>query len=1146
MRIGSLLERVVRAAVRRPLLVAGGIAVVALAGGLLAMFTLTPSAGTDTLVGRSSDTFKATDEYHERFGDDSVLVLVRGKLTNVLGTSDLGRLVGLEGCISGNLPTGRTPPGGFGSPCGVLARSKPVRVVYGPGTFINESARQIQEQFQSQTQANAQRKKRAETAARGLAKARGLTKAEQDRVAKQASDLVQAEFTRNILQLALRYGIRQVPQLNDPNFVFQLVFDARKGANVPKERFAYLFPNSNSALVQVRLRPDLTEEERNAAIAQVRAATRMPEFEMTSARYTVTGAPVVVSDLTGKISTAIIVLLFLALLVMAATLALVFRSRPRLLPLGVALGSAGLVFGGMAVAGAGLTMATIAVLPVLIGLAVDYAIQLHSRFDEALAETGNPEEAAVRAAGAGGPAIAAAALATAAGFLALAISPVPMVRSFGLLLVAGIAVAFACAITAGFAVLAVTRRSRGPRAGAIPAALRGASELLESAGGAAVRTRARGPLWWTALIVVLVVGLVVAGVLVTPAFFLLAALALVALAPVGRFLATRWERALRAAYAQPAKVLAIGVGVAIAGFAADTQTRVVSDITKLVPQDLPALTDLTSLQKATGVSGQIDVTVKGDDLTDPRVITWMTGYQKELAARYRFSADQGCGEAKLCPALSLPDLFQTSSGTLTRARIRGLLDAVPPYFSQAVITGDRRVATMAFGIKLMPLDEQKAVIDDMRSRLDPPDGVQAQLAGLPVLAAEANAAVSSHLRRLATLLASLLAVALALLLVYRRAERALVPLIPIALATGWSALVLFVIRVPLNPMSVTLGALVVAIATEFSVLLSERYRQERLAGHAPEAALARTYASTGAAVLASGATAIAGFAALAFSDIRMLRDFGLVTVVDLTVALAGVLLVLPAVLVLAERGELSALPGPRAARASRRPAAATAQTAPGAGGMTPEDRGPLSFDPDEEERAERPAESGPPDEPERKPPPPPARPPGAFRYGWVVGVGVPGRRRAGHDQHAADRLDHRLGRARRRRSAAAVRDASRAVRSRGRRERRAPAGPGRRGQAAGLRRARPRHPQRVRARRAGPGRAGLLRRAVGRGVLARPGPARARAASQSGRPLRGGGDPRRPRGSQGRRSATAAGASRSAMTTTAWSPTSTGSLCAPR
>jgi hypothetical protein len=187
-------------------------------------------------------------------------------------------------------------------------------------------------------------------------------------------------------------------------------------------------------------------------------------------------------------------------------------------------------------------------------------------------------------------------------------------------------------------------------------------------------------------------------------------------------------------------------------------------------------------------------------------------------------------KADICPALSLTDLFQTASAAKTQAGIRGLLGAVPPYFSQAVITSDRKTATLAFGIRLMPLDEQQKVIDAMRDRLDPPAGVTARMAGLQVLGAEANSSLSSPLRRLATLLAGLLAVGLALLLVYRRWERAWVPLVPIALASGWSALVLFALRVPLNPMSATLGALVIAISTEFSVLLTARYREERAAG----------------------------------------------------------------------------------------------------------------------------------------------------------------------------------------------------------------------------------------------------------------------------------------------------------------------------
>ncbi len=239
----------------------------------------------------------------------------------------------------------------------------------------------------------------------------------------------------------------------------------------------------------------------------------------------------------------------------------------------------------------------------------------------------------------------------------------------------------------------------------------------------------------------------------------------------------------------------------------------------------------------------------------------------------------------------------------------------------------------------MPLARQQAVIDYMRAQLHPPAGVTAQLAGLPVLAAEADQSLSSSSHRLLTLLAGLIAVGLVLAIVFRAIGRAVVPMVPIALATGWSALILYLIGIPLNPMSATLGALVIAISTEFSVLLSERFRQERAAGHDLSEALARTYRSTGAAVLASGVTAIVGFGVLIFSNITMLRDFGFVTLVDLTVSLGGVLLVLPAVLALSERGDLLA---PLRVRDRRHGRAADPAAAPPPGGVSdaPEDPDP--------------------------------------------------------------------------------------------------------------------------------------------------------------------------------------------------------------
>jgi hydrophobe/amphiphile efflux-3 (HAE3) family protein len=848
-------ERVVGAAGRRPGRVLAIAALVAALGALLAL-RLEPTAATDTLVGRSTPAFQATERHHQRFGDDAVVILVRGSLPDIVLTQNLSRLLGLEGCIAGNKPPDVKAPGGPEGPCQRFADTKPVQVVYGPGTFINAAVGEIQSRLAGQIQATQQRAKQAAQAARKLARERGATKAQQDRYARQASELVTAQFQRDLLTLAVRYGLNAKSanfQIDNPDFVYSLVFDPVRGATTPKARFAYLFPNDHSAVIQVRLKPGLDDEQRADAIAQIRRAVAMKQWApQNGVTYTVTGAPVVVSDVTGALSASLLRLLLGGLVMMALVLAIVFRSRARLLPLGVALAAVATVFGLMSLLGLRLTMASIAVLPVLLGLGVDYAIQYQARVEE---------DGVDRAARVALPTIATAGLATVTGFLVLLLSPVPMVRGFGLLLVAGIVLAFCFALTAGTAALTALARRR-PGDGAWGASVRGAGELLAAAGRPFARP-ARAVRRGAGRVATGVTGL-----------------------------------SLR----RPVLVLAAGFVLAAGGWALDSRTEVVSDIRELVPGDLPAVRDLVALQDATGVAGDVNVMVEGDDLTRPEVVKWMRDYQTRMTKRFRYSgAKNGCGQAELCPALSLPDLFRSEAAASDQARVRALLDAVPPYFSQAVITADRKTAVMSFGLKLMPLKRQNEVLDVMRSELDPPKGVRAAVTGLPVLAAEANAALTEPVRRLGVLLAGLLAVALALLAVYRRWDRAWVPLVPIALATGWSALVLFALRVPLNPMSATLGALVIAISTEFAVLLVARFREERDAGHAVPDALRRTYASTGAAVLASGVTAIAGFAVLAFSDVRMLQDFGRVTVVDLTVSLLGVLAVLPAVLTLAER-----------------------------------------------------------------------------------------------------------------------------------------------------------------------------------------------------------------------------------------------------
>jgi hydrophobe/amphiphile efflux-3 (HAE3) family protein len=893
-------ERLASAAARKPVLTLGIVAALALAGGLLAL-GLQPDAGTDTFVSGSSPSARATADDHQHFGADQVVVLIREPLTDLVETKDLATISQLEACLAGQVivpnqslgsftpaaPGTQPPYGGQASPCGRLMRDKPVQVVYGPGTFLNQAVTAVNQQVQGLISSANQAVQRYSQAAYQLALARHLSRKQAQAAAKAAGQLEQQQQLQTLEQTYFQSGLTGLPRIDSTSFIRQVVFDPARGVNQPKARFSYLFPTSGSALIQARLKPGLSSAQQASAIAAIRQAVKMPRFRLGyGGSYIVSGVPVVVNDLASEITGSIAVLLVAALLVMAAVLLVVFRSRLRLLPLAIALAAAGITFGVTSLLGGTLTMASIAVLPILIGLAVDYAIQFQSRAEEARrAQAGAwmpADRAIARAAATGAPTIATAALATATGFLVLQLSPVPMVRDFGILLLVGIAIALVCALTAGSAAIALADADGG----VLGASMRGAVEIVRDAVGRLGAPLARS----TAALRPL-----------RPA--------LVAIATRAKAVA---RTVLGAAVSKPGSVLALGALLAALGWVADTQMSVQSDVTKLVPSSMPALRNLHTLERVTGVSGEIDVLVHAPNVATPSTVGWMVHYEDTLLTHYGYLEIKGCSRATLCPALSLPDLFcsgsqtaQSNCGSLSAASIRGLLSAIPQYFSQAVITPSGREATLAFGIRLMPLSRQQRVIDYMRSQLRPPPGVSASLAGLPVLAAQANADLSSAGRRILTLVAGLIAVGLVLLAIFRQAERALVPLIPIALATGWSALILFLIGIPLNPMSAALGTLVIAISTEFSVLLSERFRQERRDGYEPPEALARTYRFTGTAVLASGITAIAGFGVLVLSNITMLRDFGFVTLVDLSVSLCGVLLVLPAVLALSERGALA-------------------------------------------------------------------------------------------------------------------------------------------------------------------------------------------------------------------------------------------------
>ena len=267
--------------------------------------------------------------------------------------------------------------------------------------------------------------------------------------------------------------------------------------------------------------------------------------------------------------------------------------------------------------------------------------------------------------------------------------------------------------------------------------------------------------------------------------------------------------------------------LAVVGWVAGTQVEVVSDITRLVPGDQREVRDLKTLQRYAGTSGDVNVLVRSERLLDPDVVRWMSRYQSRGPAPARVQRRAGPARRRSCARRSRSP---TCSAPGARAPAR----------SSSV---DRRAAALL----LAERDHRRPPHGQHRVRHPHDAARQAEGAGRRHAGAARPAArggcragracrcwprtptPSLESSRWWLTLAGLAAVFLVLLAAYRRLEAAAVPLIPIALATGWSSLLLFVLQIPLNPMSATLGALVIAISTEFAVILSARYRAERAA-----------------------------------------------------------------------------------------------------------------------------------------------------------------------------------------------------------------------------------------------------------------------------------------------------------------------------
>ncbi len=339
-------------------------------------------------------------------------------------------------------------------------------------------------------------------------------------------------------------------------------------------------------------------------------------------------------------------------------------------------------------------------------------------------------------------------------------------------------------------------------------------------------------------------------------------------------------------------VVLIGAVVTIAGFAVAGRFSIQTDPQKWVPQHSTVVRDLNALQAGAGFSSEVGTLVEAPDVTKTSVANFMNTFGTQQVSKH--SQD-------LLRATSLPGAVSAVTGgaPVDQTQLNLLLGVAPPVFRTEFISPDHTKANLIFPVRNISLNQRQQLLSAMTADLHPPPGTHAVFSGLAVVGVELVKALEANRTELTLL--SLLAVVIWLALAFRSLWKVVLPLVPVVFAVGGSSLVVYLLGFSLSPLTAVSAPLVIAVCTEFSVLIMARYLEERRRGRTPDEAVDIGAVRIGRAFVASGLTLIGGFAVLAASPFPLLRDFGIIVALNAVVALLSAVFVLPPLLMWADR-----------------------------------------------------------------------------------------------------------------------------------------------------------------------------------------------------------------------------------------------------
>jgi uncharacterized protein len=638
--------------------------------------------------------------------------------------------------------------------------------------------------------------------------------------------------------VAQQTGTAVLPQ--DPRVLLAMIMDPQTGQI--RSQFHSVFPDDKHAFIAITVQGGLAQEQQRSIVEQVEKTVASSGF--VQVKTIVTGAPVLAAKILGLLSTNLLYMFIVAIALMLLILALVFSVRGffawRWLPLGIVIIGIVYTLGAMGVLSVPITIVSMAVFPIVIGLGVDYAIQFHNRYDEE-GLGGKPiAEAIVDSITHIGPAIGIAIVTACLGFAALFFSPVPMIKDFGYMLIIGVV---ACYLVSIFILLTILywrdhhHESKAAEAKAPPKPVKEQTGKVEKS--------------------------------------------LQKLAP--------WV------IRHPAIILPIALVLTIGGLVVDSHINTVTEWSEYLSQDLPVIQDYQQLQSVAGGNISVNLLIEAKDVTDPSVLSWITQIEQQLRT------EQASAIGSVTSAADL--MLQATGGQMPQdaQQIKQIMGSIPAPIKKNLISDDYTAANIIINAKeagISHAKDIKAMLPDYIA--NPPAGVSATITGISQISIALMDSLSSGREKMT--LIGIIFVFLGLFLLFKfNIIKALLAIIPMGLIIGWSSGFMYIAGIQYTPLTATLGTLIMGIGVEFTILLMMRYYEERGKGVSPVAAMTTAIAKIGKAIIASGLTVIGGFGSLLIAkDFLILRDFGIVTMVDVFFALVSTLFVLPSLIVLVD------------------------------------------------------------------------------------------------------------------------------------------------------------------------------------------------------------------------------------------------------